>query len=177
MDPLKEMEQMTSGIISWLKEEFMKIRSNRPTTRLVERVKVDYMGSVLELNQLASLSIQAPRDIIISPWDKSAIPVITKAIESENLGLGITADSSGIRLSMPELTIERRDELVKLVKSVAEENRIKMRSGRDKYIKAVNAIPDEDEKFRSKDNLQKIVDKFNAEVDSLVAGKIEELNQ
>lgn len=177
MDPLKEMEQMTAGIISWLKEEYMKIRSNRPTTRLVERVKVDYMGTNLELNQVASLSIQAPRDIIVTPWDKTAIPAITKAIESENLGLGIVADSTGVRLTMPDLTIERKDELIKLVKSIAEENRIKMRSNRDKYIKAVNAIADEDEKFRAKDGLQKIVDKFNAEVDSLVAQKIEELNQ
>lgn len=176
MDPLKEMELKTTEIIAYLKDEFSKIRSNRPTTRMVERVKVDYMGSTMELNQLSSLSLNPPRDIIVSPWDKSAIPLITKAIEAENLGLGISADSSGIRLTMPELTSERRDELVRLVKSIAEENRIKMRSSRDKIIKAINAITDEDEKFRSKDGLQKIVDKFNAEVDSIVETKIEELN-
>lgn len=176
MDPLKEMELKTAEIFAYLKDEFSKIRSNRPTTRMVERVRVDYMGSALELNQLATLSINPPRDIIVSPWDKSAIPLITKAVEAENLGLGISADSSGIRLTMPELTSERRDELVRLVKSIAEENRIKMRSSRDKIIKAINSIADEDEKFWSKEGLQKIVDKFNAEVESLVAAKIEELN-
>lgn len=177
MDPIKEMELKTDEISAYLKEEFSKIRSNRPTTRLVERIKVDYMGGVLDLNQLASLSINPPRDIVISPWDKNAIPPITKAIEAENLGLGIAADSSGIRLTMPELTSERRGELARLVKSIAEENRIKMRASRDKFIKAINAITDEDEKFRSKEEMQKIVDKFNAEVDSLVSAKIAELNQ
>jgi len=176
MDPLKEMELKTAEILNYLKDEFSKVRSNRPTTRLVERVKVDYMGSILELNQLASLSINHPRDIIISPWDRTLIPAITKAIEAENFGLGISADSSGIRLTMPDLTSDRRDELVKLIKSMAEENRIKMRASRDKVIKAINAIADEDEKFRSKDDLQKVVDRFNAEVDNLVKAKTEELN-
>ena len=176
MDPLKEMELKTAEIVNYLKDEFSKVRSNRPTTRLVERVKVDYIGGTLELNQVASLSVNPPRDIIISPWDKSAIPAITKAIEAENFGLGISADSSGIRLTVPDLTSERRGELIRLVKSMAEENRIKMRASRDKIIKAINAITDEDEKFRAKDGLQKIVDRFNAEVDALVDAKTEELN-
>jgi ribosome recycling factor len=175
MDPLKEMENVMKEIIAFIKEEFSKIRSNRPTTKLVEHIKVDYMGSEMQINHIATLSINPPRDIVISPWDKNAIPLITKAVESSNIGLGITADSSGIRLTMPELTLERKNELSRLVKSIAEENRIKMRGQRDRIMKALNDLP-EDEKFRGKDGLQKLVDKFNAEIDALVESKIVELN-
>jgi ribosome recycling factor len=175
MDPLKEMENVMKEIIAFVKEEFSKIRSNRPTTKLVEHIKVDYMGSEMQVNHIATLSINPPRDIVISPWDKNAIPPITKAIESSDLGFGISADSSGIRLTMPELTIERKNDLSRIVKSIAEENRIKMRSQRDRIMKALNELP-EDEKFRGKDGVQKMVDKFNADIDSLVESKIEELN-
>lgn len=175
MDPLKEMEGVMKEIVAYVKEEFSKIRSNRPTTKLVEHIKVDYMGAEMQVAHIASLSINPPRDILVAPWDKNAIPVITKAIEAANLGLGIAADSSGIRLTMPELTSERKVELVKIVKNIAEENRIKMRGQRDKIIKAINALP-EDQKFKGKDDLQKLVDNFNKEIDDMVDSKIEELN-
>jgi ribosome recycling factor len=120
------------------------------------------------------LGINPPRDILISPWDKSTIPAITKAIEDEGLGLGIAADSNGVRLTMPELTNERKQELVKLIKSIGEENRIKMRAARDKSVKELNTLP-EDEKFKSKDDLQKLVDNFNERIDTLIKEKIAEL--
>ncbi|MDD5099225.1 MAG: ribosome-recycling factor [Candidatus Colwellbacteria bacterium] len=175
MDPLKEMDGRMKEILSFVKEEFSKIRSNRPTTKLVEHVKVDYMGSEMQISHIASLSINPPKDIIISPWDKNAIPAITKAIESTNLGLGISADSTGVRLTMPELTAERKNELGKLIKSIAEENRIKMRSHRDKAIKSLNELP-EDQKFRGKEELQKMVDRFNGDIDSAVTAKLSEIN-
>lgn len=174
MDPLKEILIRMNEIISFVKEEFQKIRSNRPTTRLVEHIKVLYMGSEMQIAHIASLSINPPRDIFISPWDKSAIPAITQAIENEKLGLGIVADSSGIRLTMSELTNERKQEIIKLVKSIAEENRIKMRSARDKTVKELNTLP-EDQKFRSKDALQKLVDDFNDKIDILVKEKMIEI--
>lgn len=174
MDPLKEMLIKMNEIISFVKEEFQKIRSNRPTTRLVEHIKVSYMGSEMQVAHIASLSINPPRDIFISPWDKSAIPAITQAIENEKLGLGIVADSNGVRLTMSELTNERKQEIIKLVKSIAEENRIKMRSARDKIVKELNTLP-EDQKFRGKNDLQKLVDDFNEKIDILVKEKITEI--
>lgn len=170
------MELKIAEIIAFVKDEFNKIRSNRPTTRLVEYIKVDYMGSEMPIVHVASLSINPPRDILVTPWDRSAIPAITKGIEAANLGLGISADSNGIRLTMPDLTTERKNELVKLVKGIAEENRIKMRGARDKIMKQVNSLSDEDEKFRSKDKIQKIVDKFNSEIDQLVGSKAQDLS-
>ncbi|MFA4999495.1 MAG: ribosome-recycling factor [Parcubacteria group bacterium] len=174
MDPLKELSSKMDEIVSFVKDEFSKIRSNRPTTRLVEHIKVSYMGSDTQINYIATLGIQPPRDIVISPWDKGAIPAITKAIEGERLGFGISADSSNVRLTMPELTIERKQELIKLIKSIAEENRIKMRGVRDKAVKEINALP-EDQKFKGKDNLQKLVDEFNGRIDKLMEDKTAEL--
>jgi len=174
MDPLKEMSSKMDEIVAFVKDEFSKIRSNRPTTRLVEHVKVQYMGTEMQVAHIATLGINPPRDIVISPWDKSAIPAITKAVEDAGLGLGISADSNGVRLTMPELTGERKQELVKLIKGIAEENRIKMRSARDKVVKDLNALP-EDQKFKGKDDLQKLVDNFNDKIDSLVDEKTAEL--
>ncbi|MCK9186965.1 MAG: ribosome-recycling factor [Candidatus Colwellbacteria bacterium] len=174
MDPLKEISAKMDEIVSFVKNEFSGIRSNRPTTKLIENIKVNYMGADAPLNHIATLGINPPRDIVISPWDKGIIPAITKAIEEAGLGLGITADSSGVRLTMPELSKERKEELVKLIRSIAEENRIKMRSVRDKTVKEINAYP-EDQKFKAKNDLQKLVDAFNDRIDNLVEEKTSEL--
>jgi ribosome recycling factor len=174
MDSLKEISAKMDEIIAFVKDEFSKIRSTRPTTRLVEHIKVQYMEAEMQLSHIATLGINPPRDILVSPWDKGAIPAITKAIEDAGLGLGISADSSGVRLTMPELTSERKQELVKLIKSIAEENRIKMRAARDKTVKELNSLP-EDEKFKGKDSLQKLVDGFNGKIDTLIKEKVTEL--
>jgi len=174
MGPLKEISVKMNEIITFVKDEFSKIRTNRPTTRLVEHIKVSYMNTEMQLIHIATLSISPPRDIIISPWDKSAIPAITKAIEEAGIGFSISADSSGVRLIMPELTKERKQELVKLIKIIAEENRIKMRAERNKTVKELDSLP-EDQKFKGKNNLQKLVDDFNEQIDNLVEGKITEI--
>ncbi len=174
MDPLKEISIKMDEIITFVKDEFSKIRTNRPTTRLVEHIKVSYMSTEVQLIHIATLSISPPRDIIVSPWDKSAIPAITKSIEEAGIGLGISADSSGVRLTMPELTGERKQELIKLIKIIAEENRIKMRAERNKIVKELESLP-EDQKFRGKNNLQKLVDDFNDQIDNLIEVKITEI--
>ena len=174
MEPLKEISVKMDEIIAFVKDEFSKIRTNRPTTRLVEHIKISYMGAEMQLIHIATLSINPPRDIIVSPWDKSAIPAITKSIEEAGVGLGISADSSGVRLTMPELTGERKQELIKLIKIIAEENRIKMRAERNKTVKELESLP-EDQKFRGKNNLQKLVDDFNEQIDNLVEAKTAEI--
>jgi len=174
MDPLKEMSIKMNEIIAFIKDEFSKIRTNRPTTRLVEHIKVSYMNTEIQLIHIATLSISPPRDIIVSPWDKSTIPAITKAIEEADIGLGILADSSGVRLTIPELTGERKQDLIRLIKTIAEENRIKMRAERNKIVKELESLP-EDQKFKGKNNLQKLVDDFNEQVDNLVKDKITEI--
>jgi len=174
MEPLKELEQNIKEIISWLKEEFAKVRSNRPNPKLVEHMRVEYLGETFDVNQLGAVGIVPPRDIIVSPWDVKSASAIAKAIETANIGVSVSVDGKTVRISLPQLSEERARELIRLVKSLAEESRIKMRSMRDKAIKKLNELP-EDQKFKSKNELQKLVDKFNEEVDSAVRIKTEEL--
>lgn len=174
MDPLKEMSSKMNEIVAFVKDEFSKIRSNRPTTRLVENIKVSYMGSEMQISHIATLGVNPPYDIIISPWDKNAIQPIIKAVEETEMGFSVSSDSNGIRLTAPALTGERKQELTKIIKSIAEENRIKMRGARDKVVKELNLLP-EDQKFKAKDGLQKLVDGFNAQIDKIVEEKIAEL--
>ncbi|MCL4406461.1 MAG: ribosome-recycling factor [Patescibacteria group bacterium] len=176
MDPIKDFETASKNILAFLKGEMQKIRSNRPSPGLVEDVKVDAYGQVMTVNQLATINVVPPRELIISPWDKSILPAIEKAVSQNNSGLSISADGNIIRVSLPSLTTERRDELAKMVKALVEENRIKMRLERDKVQKIINTLP-EDQKFKQKDELQKKVDRFNEEADQLTAEKLRELNE
>lgn len=176
MDPIKEFETASNEIIAFLKGEIRKIRSNRPNPELVESVKVEVYDQTLTINQLATINVVPPRELVISPWDKSILPQIEKAIRQNNSGLSVSADGNLIRVTLPNLTDERRAELAKLVKSIIEENRIKMRNIRDKIQKIINEFP-EDQKFRQKDELQKRVDKFNQEADRLTGEKIKEFNE
>ncbi len=175
MDHLKDLEKRFTDIANGLREEFSSFRTNRPTPKLIENVKVLYMGQILLVKQLGSISIDPPMDLIVSPWDKEALPLIAKAIESENLGLGVSPQGNTIRIRTPKLTEERRRELEKLIRAATEQARIKMRMERDVVNKAANAETDKDVKFRSKENIQKLVDKFNESVETLLKNKLEEI--
>jgi ribosome recycling factor len=175
MDYLKELETKFNKIIETLKEELSSLRTNRPSPKIVENIKVDYLGQVVMLKQLSSITIEPPRDLVISVWDKNAIPAITKAITSENLGLGISPQGNTLRVKTPELTAERRRELEKLVRAAAENARIKMRIERDTVNKIINTETDKDVKFRAKEQLQKLVDKFNEAVEEALENKLREI--
>jgi ribosome recycling factor len=175
MDYQKEFSEKTKQILADFKEELLGFRTNRPSAKLVENVKVEYSGTVLSVNQLGSINIEPPRDIIVSVWDKSAIAPMVKAIESANLGLSVQSDSTGLRIKFPELTEERRRELQKAIKASAEEVRIKMRMARDEINKAISKEADENAKFKAKEGLQKEVDSFNKSVDELVENKMKDL--
>jgi ribosome recycling factor len=176
MDPVKDFETISKEILAFLKSEIQKIRSNRPNPGLVEDIKVDVYGQILTVNQLATINILPPRELVISPWDKSVLSNIEKAINQNNSGLSVSADGNVIRVALPSLTEERRSELAKLVKSLVEEHRIRMRLERDKFQKIINTFP-EDQKFKQKEELQKKVDKFNKESNQLIEEKIKELDE
>ena len=158
-----------------LKDELSGIRTNRPTPKLVEDIEAEYAEQMLPIKQIGSISIEAPRNLIITPWDKSATGAVAKAVESAGLGLTAAPQGNVVRISFPPLTEERREELGKLIGKMAEEARIKMRIARDEVNKKVNAEPDEDVKFKNKDKLQKLVDEFNEEVDKLIEAKLVEI--
>ncbi len=177
MEYLKELETKFGGLLDSLREEFSSLRTNRPTPKLVENIKVDYLGSELTIKQLGTTGIEPPRDILITVWDKNAVSPIVKAIEAANIGLSLSNEGEVIRAKLPELTEERRAELLKTVRASAEKTRIKMRTLRDEVNRLAGGEPDKDQKFRAKEELQKIVDSFNSEVDSLVESKTREIEE
>lgn len=181
MEAAKELEQKLKTVAGGLKQEFAGIRTNRPTTKLVEDIKVDYFGQQMPLKTLGSISIVPPREINISVWDKNAVQPVMKAIENAKVGITPSNDGNLIRLNLPTLTDERRRELEKLIKSMTEQARIKIRGLRDEANKRIeqdfkDKKISEDQKFKSKEQTQRAVDGVNAEIEKLLAAKIKEIN-
>lgn len=176
MDDIKILEEKLNNLISELKEEFMTLRTNRPTPKLIENIQVNYMEQSMPIIQLGSIGIELPKSLIVTPWDNESSASIAKAIEGANLGVSVAVQGAIIRVTLPDLTSERREELGKIVKTTTEQIRIKMRTLRDDVNKKVSAEADEDLKFRMKDELQKTVDKFNKGIDDIVETKLQELS-
>jgi ribosome recycling factor len=160
--------------------EFSAIRTGRATPALLDRVKVDYYGSEMPINQLAGVSVPEPRQLLISPWDKAALPHIEKAILKSDLGLTPNSDGHTIRLEIPTLTEERRKELTKLVHAKAEEGKISIRNIRrdandhlDKQEKSKTISEDDVE--RGKKETQKLTDEFIAKLDKITEKKVAEI--
>jgi ribosome recycling factor len=182
MDILKELELKVKPLLEGLRQEFLNLRVNRPNPKLVENIKVDYLSQPLTIKQLGSISVAPPREIDISVWDKNAVGPVAKAVENSGLGVTANIDGSVIRINLPPLTDERRQELMKLVKSVAEQTRIKIRALRDAANKNAEAMfkekkIGEDQKFKNKEQIQKAVDAANKEIESLLTAKIKEINE
>lgn len=164
------------------KTEIKGLRTNRPSAALVENIKVHcYHNQVLTIKQLGFISVVPPREINIQLWDQSVAPNAVKAIETSELGLTAKVDGKIIRIHLPELTQERRQELIKRVKQIAENYRIQIRHCRDEVNKFIQASFEkkeiaEDRKFKLKEEVQKEVDKINDEIEEVVAFKINEIN-
>lgn len=173
---LKNFEQKLKLITEDFKSQTAGIRTNRPSAKMVEDIRVDYFGQKMPIKQLASISVVPPREIDISVWDKGVVGAIAKAIEVSGLGLTANIDGSLIRLNLPPMTDERRQEFTRLVKSIAEEHRIKIRAARDEVNKKAKALSDEDDKFKSLKKIQDFVDKANKEIEASLENKVKEIN-
>jgi len=143
-----------------LKVEIASLRVGRASPALVENISVDCYGSKTKIKQLASIAAPEPRTLVIEPWDKKILPELEKAILTSNLGLSPIVDKNLIRINIPALTEERRNEILKILNSKIEESKIKFRSARDKTIKELGELFDykkitEDEKFKMKEEIQK----------------------
>ena len=179
-DLINQRKKDFEAVFEFAKNEAAGIRTGRASSSLVEDIRVDYLGSRLRIKELAMINIPEPRAILIQPWDKGAIPAIEKGIKDSSLGLTPVVDSNGIRLNLPMLTAERRQEFIKLLKQKMEESRIKMRQIREDILKKVqNEVREkkaaEDDLFRAKEELQKIIDNFNKKIDDLFTKKEQEL--
>ncbi len=159
-------------VLSHFTEEAGTLRTGRANPGIVENLIVDYYNAKTPLKQLSSISVPEPRQIVVSPWDKGALTQIEAAIRESDLGLNPVNDGSVIRMILPALTEERRRELVKTLNSRAEEARISIRNIREEAWKEIQEAErmgtlSEDDKFRGKDELQKVVDSFNAKLETV----------
>jgi ribosome recycling factor len=179
---LNELKTKGQNIVESLKKALAAVRTNRPSAALVEDLKVNYYNQMTPLRQLGTIGIQPPREINIQVWDRSAVPAVAKAIETSTLNLSANIDGQTIRIHLPELSQERRDEFTKHVKKISEEHKIQIRHLRDEMNKkGQNAFDanelDEDQKFKTKEQIQKEVDRLNDEMEKFLDGKIKEINQ
>lgn len=179
---IKDIEKSLRAALDYLKNELSGVRTNRPSPKLIDNVKVHYMDQDFTIQQLGSITIQPPREIDVSVWDAESVGAVAKAIETS--GMGLTANVSGnlIRINLPALTSERRDELAKLVRRLAEEAKIKIRFSRDDVNKRIEGmfkekVLTEDDKFKGRKKVQDSVDKANAEVESNLSAKIKEISE
>jgi ribosome recycling factor len=162
------------------RNEFSTVRTGRASPHLLDRIEVDYYGAVTPLSQLSQISATEARLLTITPYDKNSIKQIEKSILESDIGLTPNNDGNVIRLSIPELTEERRRELVKIVHNIAEQGRVAVRNIRRDVMHDLRELKQEgevgsDDEHRAESELQKLTDSRIGEIDKLLAGKEEEI--
>src|SRR5436190_12471789 len=175
------MQKMAKAL-EHLREDLGSVRTGRASPTLLSRITVDYYGATVPLQQLASITAPEPRTLLVQPFDKSSISAIEKALQASDLGITPSNDGQVIRLAIPQLTEERRRDLVKVVHSRAEEGRVALRNVRRHHkdelekLEKDHAISEDDLKRAEKD-LQRLTDQFVAEVDETLVHKEQELKE
>ena len=177
---LKHIEEKMNKTISVLQENFAEVRAGRANPAILNKIRVDYYGTPTPINQVAGISVPEARLIVIQPWDASLLKEIEKEILKAEIGINPNNDGKVIRLAFPELTEERRKELVKEIKKTAEESKVSIRSVRREGIDEAKKLQKdsqmtEDELKGAEDQIQKLTDNKIAEIDKLLAEKEKEI--
>ncbi|OGE81420.1 MAG: ribosome recycling factor [Candidatus Doudnabacteria bacterium RIFCSPHIGHO2_12_FULL_48_11] len=177
---LTKKEQEFAKAVQYFKSELKTLRTGRASTQLVEHLEVEYYGAKTPLIQIAQITVPEARSIAIQPYDKNALKDIEKAVQTSNLGINPINDGTYIRLNIPPMTEERRKEMVKIVAQLAEKTRVSIRNIREEIWKDIQKQEkdgkiSEDDKISSKQDLQKMVDKFNEEIKKLAEAKEKEV--
>ncbi len=177
---LKSADDKMGKAIEVTREEFTSVRTGRASPALVQRITVDYYGSPTPLQQLASFSVPEPRQLLIHPFDRNAVASIEKAIMASDIGITPSSDGANIRLAVPQLTEERRKEMTKIVRDRAEHGRVAVRNIRRHVKEEIDrdmkdGKVSEDDGRRAEKELQKLTDKYVAEIDQMVQRKEQEL--
>ncbi|OGI71672.1 ribosome recycling factor [Candidatus Nomurabacteria bacterium RIFCSPHIGHO2_02_FULL_35_13] len=167
-------------VSEYLSKEYSQLNIGRASPMILDGISVESYGSYVSLKNVASISIEDPKTLRIAPWDKSQIKEIEKSITSANLGLSVAVDDAGIRVIFPQLTTETRQKLVKVLKEKLEEARITVRRERERIWNDVQAQEEndkitEDDKFRAKEDLQKIIDEINKKLEDIFEKKEKEV--
>ena len=179
-DILKDAEDRMAKSIVSLKQAFSKVRTGRANASLLDHIKLDYYGSDVPLSQVANVTVSDARTLTITPWEKPMVPVVEKAIMTSDLGLNPSTSGQVIRVNLPPLTEERRKDMIKVVRGEAEAGRVAIRNiRRDANSDFKDLLKDkditEDEERGAEDAVQKITDKYVAEVDALLQQKEQDL--
>jgi ribosome recycling factor len=179
-ETVSEAEAGMKKTVEFFRKELTTLRAGRASPALVEKIMVDYYGTPTPVNQLATISVPEPRLLVVQPWDKTQIGAVEKAIAKSDLGIHPQSDGHLIRLAVPQLTEERRNELVKVIRKKAEEERVALRNIRreaNDFLKEMckEGEISEDDRDRALEETQKVTDKYIAEVDKLLAAKEKEL--
>lgn len=174
---LREAEDKMGHTLEFFQRELQGMRAGRAHPALLDKVSVDYYGTMTPLAHLGQVAVPEPRLLVVQPFDKGAVPAIEKAIQKADLGLGIRVDGAIIRLSVPPLTEERRRDLVRQVKRRLEDERVSLRNVRREAqdaIKADKTLPEDDGR-RLLDQLQKLTDRYVRELEELASAKEHDL--
>lgn len=177
-DLLAEAEHKMEMAVEHVASEFGTIRTGRANPQLLQRLSVEYYGAPTPLQQLASISVPEPRMMVVQPFDRSTVSDIERAIQASDLGLNPSNDGNVIRIAFPPLTEERRKDLIRVVRHMAEEGRVAVRNVRlhsKSDMEALHGEISDDDIRRGEDELQKLTDSFTDQIDHLVANKEEEL--
>ncbi len=175
-----KLKSKTKEIEEWLKKEYTSIRTGMATASLLDSIIVESYGNRMSIKELASVGIEDPRSLRISPWDSSQTINIEKAITLANLGVSLRIDEKGIRVLFPELTTERRTSIVKVANGKLEEVKVSLRSARDETWSEIQKKEKEggmgeDDKFRLKNEMQKIIDGASKKMEEIAAKKDREI--
>ncbi|MNP32622.1 Ribosome-recycling factor [compost metagenome] len=174
------IEQKMNRVINYLVEELATIRAGRANPAILNKVEVEYYGTPTPLNQVGSISVPEARQILVTPWDKSTLSLIEKAIQKAELGINPINDGNSIRLTFPELNEQRRKEIVKQIKGLGEDAKVAIRNVRRESIEHAKALQKsseitEDELKGSEEHIQKITDKHVDNVDKTIQIKEKEI--
>jgi ribosome recycling factor len=178
----RDATQRMSKCVALLKDHYRKMRTGRANVGLLEGLKVDYYGSEVPINQVASVSVEDARTLVVSPWDKSAVQAVEKAILKSDLGLTPNTAGQVIRLPLPPMTEERRKELTKVARHEAENARVAVRAVRHDVMNELKEmlkerLISEDDDRRARDEIQKLTDRHVHDIDRVLAEKEKELLQ
>lgn len=177
-----EIKQKFRDVSDWLAKEYTGIRTGQASVSFLDSIRVESYGSILPLQQVGSISIEDSRTLRVAPWDSGQITAIEKAVQEADLGVSVATDSAGLRIIFPELTSERRVQLLKLAKGKLEDSRVSVKAIRDDFMKEIEkqfkaGEIGEDEKFSQKDSIQKEVEETNRNLESLFNKKEAELQK
>jgi ribosome recycling factor len=175
-------EKRLKEVIEFLQKEFVAIRTGQATPALLDGVKVETYGTYMPIVQVGSIGVEDARTLRISTWDASQIPAIERAIRDSDLGVSVSTDSNGLRVIFPDLTAERRQQLVKIAKGKLEDARVSVRAVRDDVMREIDSAQkagdiSEDERHSKREQVQKNVDLTNRTLEAVFDKKAEEISR